>query len=215
MDSVGLIVGLGNPGPEYERTRHNFGFLAVDAILEAAASRKSMHLEVLQREGDFQLWRCVIGGSSCLLAKPMTYMNLSGKAVAKICGRHGIGPTEVLVLHDELDLPVGRMRLKRSGGSNGHKGIDSIAEHLGGVDFLRLRLGIGRPEHSSQVVGWVLENFSAAEMPGVEAVCAAAFKGIGLLFRRGLSEATQVVNSFVWAPAAQTVPEMDTSKGMG
>lgn len=215
MESVGLIVGLGNPGPEYERTRHNFGFLVIDAIIEAAETRKSMRLEVLQREGDFQLWRCVLGGSSCLLAKPLTFMNLSGRAVARICGRNGIPAQEVLIVHDELDLPMGRMKLKRGGGSNGHKGIDSTAEHLGSVDFLRLRLGIGRPEHSSQVVSWVLQSFSAAEENGVHEVCAAAFKGLGLLMRRGVTDATQFINAFSWTPPSPSVTVMDTSRGMG
>lgn len=214
MESVGLIVGLGNPGPEYEHTRHNFGFLVIDAILEAAQTRKSMHLEVLQREGDFQLWRCMLGGTSCLLAKPLTFMNLSGRAVARICGRNNIPAQEVLVLHDELDLPLGRMKLKRGGGSNGHKGIDSTAEHLGSVEFLRLRLGIGRPEHSSQVVHWVLQSFGPEDVVGVGEVCAAAVKGIGLLMRRGLTDATQFVNAFSWTPPSTSVTEMDTSKGM-
>lgn len=211
MDSIGLIVGLGNPGPDYENTRHNYGFLLVDALLRQAEGRKSSHLEVLQQGGEFQLWRLNLGGASCLVAKPLTYMNLSGKAVARICGRHGVESGSILVAHDELDLPVGRMKLKRGGGSNGHKGIDSIVEHLGGGDFLRLRLGIGRPEHSSQVVRWVLEPFAPEEAEGLAATCEAALKCLNLLARRGLAEATQCANSFAWAPPAPPAERMDTS----
>lgn len=212
MDSIGLIVGLGNPGPQYENTRHNYGFLFVDALLRQAEGRKSSHLETLQREGDFQLWRLNIASTSCLVAKPLTYMNLSGRAVARIAGRHGVDLRGILVAHDELDLPVGRMKLKRGGGSNGHKGIDSIVEHMGGGEFLRLRLGIGRPEHSSQVVRWVLEPFFPGQDEGIAATCEGALKCLNLLMRRGLADATQCANSFVWTPPAPDDPErMDTS----
>ncbi len=100
MDPIGLIVGLGNPGPQYENTRHNYGFLLVDALLRQAEGRKSSHLETLQREGDFQLWRLNLGGSPCLVTKPLTYMNLSGRAVARFAGRHGVELKHILVAHD-------------------------------------------------------------------------------------------------------------------
>jgi PTH1 family peptidyl-tRNA hydrolase len=159
-----------------------------------------MRLETLQAEGDYQLFSVTLGGVSCLLAKPMTFMNLSGRAVARICGRHGVGLADVVVVHDELDLSVGRMKLKRGGGSNGHRGIDSIVEHLGSEDFLRLRLGIGRPKYSSDVSRFVLEPFAPEELDGVRAVCAAAHKGLTLMLRRGQGEATQSINSFRWLP---------------
>jgi len=215
MRATPLIVGLGNPGPEYAATRHNVGFMVVDDILATARERKSMRLEVLQAEGDYQLWSVVLGGVGCLLAKPMTFMNLSGRAVAKICGRHGVDPAEVVAVHDELDLPVGRMKLKRGGGANGHRGVESLVEHLGGEDFLRLRLGIGRPEFSSAVTRWVLEPFAAEEAEAVRAVCAAAHKGLTLLFRRGPGEATQFVNAFRLPSAPGGEAAMDTSKTMG
>ncbi len=215
MRTTPLIVGLGNPGPEYAATRHNFGFMGIDNILLTACERKSMHLEPLQIEGDYQLWSVILGGASCLLAKPMTFMNLSGRAVARICGRHGVAQADVVVLHDELDLPLGRMKLKRGGGANGHRGIESIAEHLGSEDFLRLRLGIGRPEFSSAVTRWVLEPFAPEETDGVRAVCAAAHKGLALLFRRGPGEATQFVNAFRLPPPSGGVVAMDTSGTMG
>ena len=215
MDTNALIVALGNPGPQYERSRHNFGFLAADAILAQARERKSMRLEILQTEGDLQLYRLTLGGVSSLLAKPQTYMNLSGRAVAKACGRHGVALTNILVLHDELDLPLGRMKLKSGGGANGHRGIESIVEHLCSEDFLRLRLGIGRPQFTSQVSDYVLENFAADELASVDAVVQAALKGVTLLLRRGLAEATQFVNAFRLSAEPHSTETMDTPRGMG
>lgn len=210
MDSTPLIVALGNPGQQYECTRHNFGFLVADAILAQARGRKSMALKPLQSSGDFELYSLSLGGVSCLLTKPLTYMNLSGKAVARILGRHGIAAADILVLHDELDLSLGRMKLKRGGGSNGHKGIESIAEHTGTADFLRLRLGIGRPLYASDVANYVLEPFSNQEMKDVEAVCQAALKGLTLFMRRGMAEAVQMLNAFRLPESAKAQEGMDT-----
>lgn len=210
MDSTSLIIALGNPGPQYERTRHNFGFLVADAILTQARERKSMALKTLQAAGDFELYSLILGGKSCLLAKPLTFMNLSGRAAARICGRHGVAPVDMLVLHDELDLPLGRMKLKRGGGSNGHRGIDSIVELTGAEDFQRLRLGIGRPQYSSDVSRYVLEPFAEHERGAVDAVCQAALKGLNLLLRRGQAEAVQMLNAFRLPEPAMPAQTMDT-----
>ncbi len=113
MDYKGVIVGLGNPGPKYEKTRHNIGFMLVDHLLSVAEGRKNMRLEKIDESGDYELWRAKFAGAYRLFAKPQTYMNLSGKAVSKICGRHGLKPEQVMVVHDELDLPVGRMKIKK------------------------------------------------------------------------------------------------------
>ncbi|GAB6125333.1 aminoacyl-tRNA hydrolase [Humidesulfovibrio idahonensis] len=210
MDSTPLIIALGNPGPQYERTRHNFGFLLADALIAQARERKSAAFKTLQTDGDFELYSLTIGGVSCLLTKPLTYMNLSGKAAARIIGRHGLQAADMLVLHDELDLPLGRMKLKRGGGSNGHKGIESIAELTGTADFLRLRLGIGRPQFSSDVVKYVLEPFSDEEFKDVEMICQAALKGLMLFMRRGLTEAVQMLNAFRLPESAKPTQGMDT-----
>lgn len=215
MDSTPLIIALGNPGPQYERTRHNFGFMVAQAILEQAAGRKSMNLKTLQQGGDFELYSLTLGGLSCLLTRPQTFMNLSGRAVARIMGRHGIATASMVVLHDELDLPLGRMKLKRGGGSNGHRGIESIVEHTGSEDFLRLRLGIGRPQYSSDVAKYVLENFGDAELPAVLDLCQAALKGLTLLFRRGQTEAVQMLNAFRLPEAPAPAEKMDTPGTLG
>jgi len=215
MDATPLIIALGNPGPEYQRTRHNFGFMVADALLAQAAGRKSMALKTLQSAGDFELYSLTFGGGGCLLAKPLTYMNLSGKAGARILGRHAIAATNMLVLHDELDLPLGRMKLKRGGGSNGHRGIESLVEHTGTDDFLRLRLGIGRPQYSADVAKYVLEPFDAGDVPAVDAVCQAALKGLALFFRRGFPEAVQMLNAFRLPESPGPLEKMDTPGALG
>jgi len=214
MDTTPLFVALGNPGAEYEHTRHNFGFLAAETILALARERKSMAFKVLQTGGDFELYSFNLGGAGCLLVKPLTFMNLSGRAAARVIGRHGIRPADMIVLHDELDLPLGRMKLKRGGGSNGHKGIESIVELTGTADFLRLRLGIGRPQYAGDVVRYVLEPFNLQECPAVDAVCQAALKGLTLYMRRGLTEAVQMLNAFHLPEDAKPSQTMDTPGAM-
>jgi PTH1 family peptidyl-tRNA hydrolase len=189
--------------------------MVADAILAQASARKSMALKSLQTSGDFELFALTFGGASCLLAKPMTYMNLSGKAAARILGKYALPATSMVVLHDELDLPLGRMKLKRGGGSNGHRGIESIVEHTGTEDFLRLRLGIGRPQFSSDVVTYVLEEFDAKDLVALDAVRQAAVKGLALFFRRGLNEAVQMLNAFRLPEPSAPLEKMDTPGTLG
>lgn len=197
MDCKGVIVGLGNPGPKYEDTRHNIGFMLVDHLLRLAEDRKSMRLEKIEESGDYELWRVKFAGAYRLLAKPLTYMNLSGKAVSKICGRHGLKPEDVIVVHDELDLPVGRMKFKKGGGNNGHNGLESIQERLDTPSFHRLRLGIGRPDDKFKPISdWVLEPFGEENAEHLPDVIAHAAKGLDIFFRRGMGFAQQHVNSF-------------------
>lgn len=144
------IVGLGNPGPEYERTRHNTGFWFVDQLAEA--HRGSFRFEA-KFKGD--LARIRIGSHDVLLLKPQTYMNKSGDAIQPLAAFYKLAPADILVAHDELDLPVGTMKLKRAGGHGGHNGLRSVHQQLG-PDYLRLRIGIGHPGTKDQVLGYVL-----------------------------------------------------------
>lgn len=204
---MGCIVGLGNPGRQYERTRHNLGFMAVDALLEAASGRlPGASCEKLKECRDYALWRCRFGlpGPAQLVLKPLTFMNLSGNAVAQVCGFYKIEPSRTLVVHDELDLPLGRMKLKTGGGTAGHNGLKSIAERLGSRDFVRLRLGIGKPERG-ETLGWVLGTFSPAEAVVAREVVAAACDGILGWLERPLAEAMERVNGFR-APSATPSP---------
>ncbi len=203
MDLKGLIVGLGNPGPEYEQTRHNIGFMLVDAILEEIASKPYRRMEQLPATDVYHLWRISLPRvkGDFLLAKPLTYMNLSGIAVARICRENGIQPRNVLVAHDEMDLPLGRMKLKVGGGAAGHNGVTSIVKELGNGDFPRLRLGIGRPA-GALMREHVLTEFSPAERSLVGLVIAAARDALPVFFGKGLTAAMQAVNSFKAEPQA-------------
>ncbi len=151
------IVGLGNPGPEYERTRHNTGFWFVDLL--ADAYRGSFRHEAKFKG---ELARVRIGADEVLLLKPQTYMNKSGDAIQPLAAFYKLEPADILVAHDELDLPVGTMKLKRAGGHGGHNGLRSVHQHLG-PDYLRLRIGIGHPGTKDQVLGYVLGRPNAAD----------------------------------------------------
>jgi PTH1 family peptidyl-tRNA hydrolase len=152
-----LVVGLGNPGGEYERTRHNVGFWLVDEL----ARRHGVRLKPERRyQGD--VGRSVIGGLELWLLKPSTYMNRSGLAIRALCEYLRIPSTEVLVAHDELDLPPGVVRLKSGGGAGGHNGLKDTISHIGD-GFWRLRFGIGHPGDRAQVIDYVLRRAPAAE----------------------------------------------------
>lgn len=196
MDYKGVIVGLGNPGSQYADTRHNIGFMLVDRLLALAESRSNMRLERLEESGDYELWRVRFAGAYRLLAKPQTFMNLSGKAVAKICGRHGLTPEQVMVVHDELDLPLGRMKLKKGGGNNGHNGLESIQERLDTPNFHRLRLGVGRPVEKYDISSWVLEPFLPENVRHLPEILDHACKGLDIFYRRGMGFALQHINGF-------------------
>lgn len=165
MSYEGLIVGLGNPGVKYARTRHNFGFMLADRLLDhwsrqpgaTCASRSArLNAEVFDVGEDY-------GARRWIVAKPLTFMNLSGQVVGELGRKNGIPPERILVAHDELDLPLGTVRLKFSGGLAGHNGLKSVAAHLGTRDFARIRLGIGRPEGAEPVSDYVLRSFAPAE----------------------------------------------------
>ncbi len=159
-----LIFGLGNPGNRYRLTRHNIGFM----VLEKLATR----LEVDLKQKSFNaLWgKGKIAGKNVLLAMPQTYMNLSGNAVRRLLAFFKADINNLIVIHDDLDLPFGTIRLKTGGGNAGHKGLESIVENLGSSDFMRVRLGIGRPADKARIESYVLERFEPEE----EAIVAAA-----------------------------------------
>ncbi len=155
---ISLIVGLGNPGPEYAETRHNAGFRFLDALLSGTGVS-------LKHESRFNgdVSRFVIAGRDIWLLKPMTFMNHSGEAVSKLARFYKIPPAEMLVVHDELDLPPGAVRLKIGGGNGGHNGLTDVTEKLGTPDYARLRLGIGHPGSAAQVVSYVLKRAPKVE----------------------------------------------------
>jgi PTH1 family peptidyl-tRNA hydrolase len=200
MEYRWLITGLGNPGDQYLRTRHNMGFLLADALLALASERRSMRPEKLHDTSEYVLHSVQFAGVPCLVQKPLTYMNLSGRAVAHALGRHGLRPEQVVVVHDELDLELGRVKLKRGGGANGHNGVISVEQSLGSGAFLRLRMGIGRPETPRNMRDFVLEEFSEAELALAGETALRSIKGLEVLIRRGLGQAQQFLHS---APMAE------------
>ena len=147
-----LVVGLGNPGPKYERTRHNIGFMAVDAIVRRHGFRSP------RDKFNAELYEGDIGGERVIALKPMTFMNNSGESVAPAARFFKIEPQDVVVIHDELDLAPAKLRVKRGGGAAGHNGLRSIDAHLG-QDYWRMRLGIGHPGSRDLVLHYVLQNF--------------------------------------------------------
>ncbi|MCS7171742.1 MAG: aminoacyl-tRNA hydrolase [Aquificaceae bacterium] len=154
---IKLLVGLGNPGKKYEKTRHNVGFMVIDEVLRGLKSQKPSE-ECLSL-----LYRANIDGREVLLAKPQTYMNNSGLAVVNLLEEYDIMPEEMLVVYDDLDLPLGRLRLRLEGSSGGHHGVESIIREIKTDKFPRLRVGIGRPVDKSKVVDYVLSPFSEEE----------------------------------------------------
>ena len=200
MNLRGLITGLGNPGPEYEHTRHNFGFLLINSLLREA--EKSGRTSLLSGKKDnFALWRADFGKKSgeWLLATPFTFMNRSGDAVQRIAAYYHIEAQNILVLHDELDLPLGRMKLKKGGGNAGHNGLKSIQQMLGTPDFYRLRLGIGKPQGYDSS-SYVLGRFSAEEHEPLAETLEAAVRGVLLFCREGEPAAQRFCNGFSKAP---------------
>ncbi len=196
MELRGLIAGLGNPGQEYERTRHNFGFLLIEALL--AEAKKGGQVRPLSGKKDnFALWRASFGKNSgeWLLITPFTFMNRSGDAIQRVAAYYRLEARDLLVLHDELDLPLGRMKLKRGGGNAGHNGLKSIQQMLGSADFCRLRLGIGKPQGYDSAA-YVLSRFSADEDKALSETLAAATRGVTLFCREGETAAQRFCNAF-------------------
>lgn len=197
-----LIVGLGNPGPRYATTRHNFGFMAIDALTERARELGGAPKPTLGARKDLEAVTLSLptlpGGAFAqfVCLKPLTFMNLSGRAVRAAMDFYKLAPADVLVLHDELDLPLGRMRAKHGGGNAGHNGLKSITQELGGPDFARLRLGIGRPETGRDVAGYVLEPFRNEELAVVRRVLPAAVDAVLTFFEDGLDAAMRRAGGF-------------------
>ncbi|WP_223069031.1 aminoacyl-tRNA hydrolase [Paenibacillus caui] len=151
------IVGLGNPGPKYEKTRHNIGFMALDEMA------KRHHIDVRQHKCKALLGEGMIGGTKVYLIKPMTYMNLSGESVRAFMDYYKVPLEDMIVVYDDLDTEVGRIRLRYQGSAGGHNGIKSIIQHTGTQSFNRIRMGISRPEPGYSIIDYVLGTFPKKE----------------------------------------------------
>ena len=186
-----LVVGLGNPGPAYRGNRHNVGFMVLGVLAERVGGRFSKHkarADVLEgRFGPPPAPRVV-------LAEPRSYMNESGGPVAGLCGFYKIPVERLIVVHDELDLPYGSLRLKRGGGDNGHNGLRSITRSLGSREYLRVRFGIGRPPGRMDPADYVLRDFSPAERKDLDYNVDRAADAVETLVRHGLEAAQNSYN---------------------
>jgi PTH1 family peptidyl-tRNA hydrolase len=181
-----LVAGLGNPGAKYARNRHNIGFMVVDALARALPAWKPNRLGGEATTG-------LIAGTKVVLVKPQEFMNLSGFAVQRTMAFHDIELGKLIVVHDELDLDFGIVRLKQGGGHGGHNGLRSLIEQLGKGDFARVRMGIGRdpnkPPGSKDAAAWVLSDFPRAQERALEAVISAGCEDIEAVLTRGITVA--------------------------
>lgn len=204
-----LVVGLGNPGPQYANNRHNIGFMAVDGIV---------------RRHDFGPWRRrfqgqtaegIVGGGKVIALEPQTYMNLSGQSVGEAMRFFKLTPDRVFVFHDELDLVPGRLRAKKGGGAGGHNGLKSIDEHIG-RDYWRIRIGIGHPGHKDLVSGYVLHDFAKADRSWTEPLLDALADAFPLLAAGEPEKYLNKVNLTVNPPpprAPRPKPPPDNAEG--
>ncbi|MFN3494727.1 MAG: aminoacyl-tRNA hydrolase [Hydrogenophaga sp.] len=187
---IRLIAGLGNPGPEYEHTRHNAGFWWVD---EAARLLK-VALQ-LDRSHQGLVARAPVNGQTLWLVEPQTFMNLSGRSVASLARFYKMAPEEVLVVHDELDLPPGEVKLKKGGGHAGHNGLRDIHAQLGSADYWRLRIGIGHPGNRNEVANWVLKKPSPDDRIAIAQALDRSLKALPQLIAGDMSKATALIHT--------------------
>jgi len=182
-----LIAGLGNPGPKYAHSRHNVGFLVVDHIVEATG-------DTWTERRDYAQARSSLMGERVTLLKPYTFMNRSGEVVAERARFYDQLEGDLVVIHDDLDLSLGTIRIKMGGSTAGHNGLRSIESDLGTDHFVRIRVGIGRPEHKSQVKSYVLQPFAADEVVHLEPLIKGAAEAITLYMNEGLKPAQNAIH---------------------
>ncbi|SIJ50969.1 peptidyl-tRNA hydrolase [Mycobacteroides abscessus subsp. abscessus] len=197
-DDAVLVVGLGNPGPNYAKTRHNLGFMVADLLAAKDGATFKPH-----KKSGAEATTIRLGGRAVNLAKPRTFMNTSGPQVAALAKFFSVPPANVIVMHDELDLDFGTVRLKLGGGEGGHNGLRSVSQSLGTKDYLRVRLGVGRPPGRKDPAAFVLENFAKAETDQVPLLCEQGADAAELLIRLGLEAAQNQVHA--WGQDANTL----------
>lgn len=185
-----LIVGLGNPGGRYERTRHNAGFMVVDAFA------RKFRIAIDRHERDAFIGKGQIAGRTVMLAKPQTFMNLSGNAVSKLASAHLESIDDLVVVYDDIDLPVGKLRIRQGGGSGTHNGMRSIVSSLANEKFPRIRFGVKGESYAAarDLADYVLEDFSSAEEPQVDSAIARAVDALAVIARGDLSRAMNQFN---------------------
>lgn len=188
-----LVVGLANPGPDYVGTRHNIGW---DVLQELASRALPMPASFsTHKKTNCEIAQTRLADTPVVLARPRSYMNLSGGPVAAVAKYFSVAPTDVIVIHDEIDIDFGQVRLKRGGGEGGHNGLRSVSSSLGTRDFIRVRAGVGRPPGRMAVADFVLKRFSKLEQPDVPFLVQDAADAVELLLKHGLDTAQNQVHS--------------------
>ncbi|MCW2602817.1 MAG: peptidyl-tRNA hydrolase [Pseudonocardiales bacterium] len=187
-----VIAGLGNPGPKYERTRHNAGFMVADLLAERMRGSFKVHKA---SGGRAEIVEGRLAGLSVVLAKPLSYMNESGGPIHSVARFYKAPPEQVIVVHDELDLPYGGLRLKRGGGDGGHNGLKSTTSALGSKEYLRVRFGIGRPPGRQDPADYVLKEFAAVERKELEFLIDRCADAVEALMTQGLEAAQNTFNT--------------------
>lgn len=196
MSDPWLVVGLGNPTDRYARNRHNVGYMVVDLLASRAGARWTSHRSrALVAEVRLGVLPGGVPGPRVVLAKSTGYMNVSGGPVAALARALGIEPSHILVVHDELDLPLGTLRLKVGGGEGGHNGLKSLSQHLGTKDYARLRLGIGRPPGQMDPADYVLRDFAKIEQPEIAVVLEEAADAVVDVVIQGLEKAQMALHT--------------------
>ena len=183
-----LIAGLGNPGEKYEHTRHNMGFLTVDLL----AQQQGVGLNKVKFKSAYNIFP--FAGSRCLVMKPQTYMNLSGEAVGEAARFYHIPPERVLVIYDDISLPVGKLRVRPTGSAGGHNGIKSVIAHLGSQDFPRIKIGTGAPESGGDMIDWVIGVPSRAEREILAQAFSRAVEAAECVIAQGCQKAMNAYN---------------------
>ena len=198
MISVWLLIGLGNPGPEYENTRHNVGFRVIDKIAERSGAGSP------RDKWGASLAEGKIGNERILLCKPMEFMNVSGQAVVRAAQFWKVAPSQTVVVHDDWDLPLGRLKLGSGGGHGGHNGVRSILAEWGNADFARVRFGIGRPLSGKASAGYVLGTFAKDEHAVLSTTVSRAADALEEIVKRGLTVAMNTFNGKAGHEPAKT-----------
>ncbi len=182
-----IVIGLGNPGKEYEKTRHNLGFLTVDVIAERLSSG-------FKTSDNYQISEGFMGSEKLLLIRPLTFMNLSGRAVSRVLSYYKCDVDHLVVIHDDLDIEPGRIKIKLGGGSGGHKGVESVMSSVGSRDFLRIKIGIGRPDHNN-TEGYVLSKFKGKEEELISSTVIDAADAVESIVSDGYEKAMNIFNA--------------------
>ncbi len=184
-----LIVGLGNPGQSFRDTRHNIGFEIIEALSH------SLHIQLIKNSHRSLFGKGVVADKRVILAKPLTYMNLSGEAVSSFLRYYKMNTRDLLLIYDDMDLPLGRIRIRERGGSGGHRGLDSVIDSIGRSDFPRIRIGIRGKKEEMDRIGYVLGRFSEEERRVVEKVVQDVVKAAETILREGVVKAMNMFNA--------------------